>query len=49
MCRCGSATGFDSKEPRCRRKIDNPIIAATAMNSLCQFCIDSNQNCDVVI
>ncbi len=24
------------------------MIAATAMNSLCQFCIDSNQNCDVV-
>jgi hypothetical protein len=40
--RLGDRLGFC--RPRCRRKIDNPIIAATAMNSLCQFCIDSNQN-----
>jgi hypothetical protein len=39
---------LDSAEPRCRRKIDKPTMAATATNSLCQFCIDSNQNCDVV-
>jgi hypothetical protein len=40
----GSATGFDSAEPFCRKKIDKTPIAGTAMNSLCQFCIDSNQN-----
>ena len=27
----------------------NPTIAATAKNSLCQFCIDSNQNWAVPI
>ena len=39
---------MDSAEPLWRKKIDSPTIAAAAMNSLCQFCIDSNQNCDVV-
>ncbi len=39
---------MDSAELRCRSTTDNTTIAATATNSLCQFCIDSNQNCDVV-
>lgn len=39
-----AATGFDSGEPFWRRKIDRVAILATAKNSLCQFCIDSNQN-----
>ena len=34
--------------PRSLSTISGPTIAATAMNSLWQFCIDSNQNCDVV-
>ena len=41
---CGAATGFDSGEPRWRRKIDSTTIEKTARNSLCQFWNDSNQN-----
>ena len=39
---------MDSAKPLWRKKIDYPTMAATAMNSLCQFYIDSNQNWDVV-
>jgi hypothetical protein len=43
----GLSTGFDSGDPRCRRKIERITIAAMAKNSLCQFCNDSNQNREV--
>ena len=44
---CGLSTGFDSGDPRCRRKIDNTTMLAMARNSLCQFWKDSNQNLQV--
>jgi len=34
---CGLATGFDSGEPFCRKKIERKIIAPIDKNSLCQF------------
>src|SRR5919106_1011666 len=40
----GAATGLDSGEPRWRRKMESTMSAATARNSLCQFCMDWNQN-----
>ena len=40
----GACTGFDSGDPCWRRKIVSTTIAATARNSDCQFCSDSNQN-----
>src|SRR5215218_9985785 len=44
---CGAATGFDSGDPRWRRKTDNHANEATARNSLCQFWKDWNQNSEV--
>ena len=46
VARCEACTGFDSGDPYCRRKIVNTTIVAIARNSDCQFCNDSNQNCD---
>jgi hypothetical protein len=34
---CGAATGFDSGEPRKRRKIDRTTKTAVERNSDCQF------------
>src|SRR4029079_3031779 len=44
---CAASTGFDSGEPRWRRNMLRTTIANSDMNSLCQFCSDSNQNCEV--
>jgi hypothetical protein len=41
---CGAVTGFDSGEPRKRRKIDRITSIAVDRNSDCQFWKDSNQN-----
>ena len=40
----GAATGFDSGDPRNRRKIDRTTTRAVERNSDCQFWNDSNQN-----
>lgn len=37
VCLCGASTGFDSGEPRWRRKMLNTTITPMARNSLCQF------------
>lgn len=39
-----AATGFDSGEPRWRKKMERMTIEPMARNSLCQFWKDSNQN-----
>jgi hypothetical protein len=44
---CGLSTGFDSGEPRWRRKIESRTTSAIDRNSLCQFWNDSNQKRDV--
>ena len=43
----GVYTGFDSAEPRWRRRTENTTMAPTARNSLCQFWNDWDQNSDV--
>src|SRR5690606_5914119 len=42
--KCGAETGFDSGDPRSRRKIASTISTAVERNSLCQFWKLSNQN-----
>lgn len=44
---CGISTGFDSGEPFSRSQIGRITNDATARNSLCQFCNDSNQNLEL--
>jgi hypothetical protein len=38
-----AATGFDSGDPRCRKKMESATMLPMARNSLCQFWNDSNQ------
>lgn len=41
---CGASTCLDCEESFSRRYTDRITIASTDRNSLCQFCIDSNQS-----
>lgn len=45
---CGAPTGFDSGEPRWRRKTERIAIDPIARNSDCQFCNVRFQKSDVV-